>query len=140
MNELIKTLSSNDVGSTGGHQSGVVIPIKIATQGFFPELDSTIVNPRAQLDAVVDSTGKNIRLNYIYYNGKMHETSTRNEYRLTGISSFLKDSGAQEGDSLIITKVGELRYRLRVIPANEHVSHEEIVVTLSKDWFYRRQS
>ncbi len=140
MIELVKTLSSNDVGSTGGHQSGVVIPKKIAKQGFFPELNSSIVNPRQQLDAVVESTGKNLRLNYIYYNGKLHKTSTRNEYRLTGISSFLKDSSAQEGDRLVITKVGDLRYKLRVIPANQHYLEEEIVVNLSKDWSYRRNS
>lgn len=138
MIELVKTLSSNDVGSTGGHQSGVVIPIKIATGEFFPELDAGVINPRVQLDALVEVTGKNFRMNFIYYNGKLHGTSTRNEFRLTGISTFLKDFAAQEGDRLVITKAGDLRYRLKVEPSSALYTEGEIVVTLSKDWSFRR--
>lgn len=138
MIELIKKLSSNDVGSTGGHQAGVVIPISIAKGEFFPTLNPEIVNPRIQLDGLVEVSGKNLRLNFIYYNGKLHKTSTRNEYRLTGIATFLKDCSAQEGDKLVITKVGDFRYKLRVVPANQQYLDVEIVVTLSRDWSYRR--
>jgi hypothetical protein len=112
--ELIKVLSSNDVGSTGGHQSGVVIPKSVANGGFFPHLEPSSLNPRQTLSAILHPSNKSITLNYIYYNGKLHETSTRNEYRLTGISSFLKDVGAQEGDKLILTKVASDRYSLRL--------------------------
>lgn len=138
MIELVKTLSSNDVGSTGGHQSGVVIPINIATGDFFPTLDVGMINPRIQLDALVEATGKNFRLNFIYYNGKLHGSSTRNEFRLTGISTFLKDFAAQEGDRLVITKAGDLRYSLKVEPSSAPNEEREIVVTLSKDWSFRR--
>jgi hypothetical protein len=140
MIELTKVLSSNDVGSTGGHQSGVVIPIKIAEGGFFPPLDPEIVNPRVQLDAVVEGTGKSLKLNFIFYNGKRHKTSTRNEYRLTGVATFLRESSAQEGDRLVITKAGEHRFLLRLVPVNLHNEEGDIVVSLSKDWFYRRSA
>lgn len=140
MIELVKVLSSNDVGSTGGHQSGVVIPISIASGDFFPTLDSGVVNPRIQLDALVEATGKNFRMNFIYYNGKLHGSSTRNEFRLTGISTFLKDFAAQEGDRLVITKVGDLRYSLKVEPSSAPYTEGEIVVTLSKDWSFRRNN
>lgn len=137
MIELVKTLSSNDVGSTGGHQSGVVIPKNIATGDFFPTLETGIINPRTQLDALAEATGKSFRMNFIYYNGKLHGSSTRNEFRLTGIATFLKDLAAQEGDRLVITKVGDLRYSLRVEPISEPYVEGEIVVTLSKDWSFR---
>mgnify|MGYP006098902211 CR=1 FL=1 len=137
MIELVKRLSSNDVGSTGGHQSGVVIPLNIATEDFFPTLDAGIINPRIQLDARVEATGKNFRMNFIYYNGKLHGSSTRNEFRLTGIAAFLKDFAAQEGDRLVITKAGDLRYSLKVEPSIAPYTEGEIVVTLSKDWSFR---
>ena len=138
--ELIKILSSNDVGSTGAHQAGVVIPIKIALGDFFPALDSDSVNPRLQLDGIDESTGKSFRMNYIYYNGKLHGSSTRNEFRLTGITGLLKNSGAQEGDRLVITRFGDLRFRLRVEQATAPLAEGEIVVVLSKDWSFRRNN
>ena len=140
MKELIKCLSSNDVGSTGGHQSGVVIPLGIARGDFFPILDAAKLNPRVILDGLAEVTGKNIRMNYIYYNGKLHGNSTRNEVRLTGLAGFLKESSAHEGDRLVLTKVGDLRYILRVDPAPTSLSDEELIVSLSKDWSFRSSS
>jgi hypothetical protein len=136
--ELIKVLSSNDVGSTGGHQSGVVIPKSVANGGFFPHLEPSSLNPRQTLSAILHPSNKSITLNYIYYNGKLHETSTRNEYRLTGISSFLKDVGAQEGDKLILTKVASDRYSLRLEVGGVESAEGRLVVRLSKDWVMRR--
>lgn len=136
--ELIKVLSSNDVGSTGGHQSGVVIPKSVASGDFFPHLDPEALNPRQTLFAIVQPSNKSISLNYIYYNGKIHKTSTRNEYRLTGISSFLKDVGAQEGDKLIFTRVASDRYSLRLEVGGVDITEGRIVVRLSKDWVMRR--
>jgi hypothetical protein len=79
-------------------------------------------------------------MNYIHYNGKLHGKSTRNEVRLTGLATFLRESSAHEGDRLVLTKVGELRYLLRVDPAHKSISDEELVVTLSKEWSFRRSS
>ncbi len=138
--ELIKILSRNDVGSTGGHQSGVVIPKSVANGEFFPPLPQDEHNPRQTLFATVNDSSKNVILNYIYYNGKLHGTSTRNEFRLTGISSFLRDFGAQEGDKLILTKVAEGRYSLKIEARGMESLDNRLVVRLSKDWVMRGNS
>jgi hypothetical protein len=136
--ELVKVLSSNDVGSTGGHQSGVVIPKSVTSGDFFPALDPLMINPRETLKAVLEESGRTINLNFIYYNGRLHGTSTRNEYRLTGISPFLKDVGAQEGDRLVFTRVGPKQFLLRLEFGGSLAAEGKIVVTLSKDWTMRR--
>jgi hypothetical protein len=136
--ELVKILSSNDVGATGGHQAGVVIPKSVAKGDFFPVLDSGLLNPRQVLFGTLLPEGTSVKLNYIYYNGRLHNSSTRNEYRLTGISSFLKDFGAQEGDKLILTKIAPDRYSLRIEIRGLENNEERLVVRLSKDWVIRR--
>jgi len=138
--ELIKVLSSNDVGSTGGHQSGVVIPKSVAHGDFFPTLRREDHNPRETLFATINDSTTTVTLNYIYYNGKLHGTSTRNEFRLTGIASFLRDFGAQEGDKLILTKVADGRYSLKIEARGLENLDGRLVVRLSKDWIIRRNN
>ena len=96
-----KILSANDVGKTGGHQGGVCVPkanrdlIK-----FFPTLDASIVNPDTWIECI-DPNNHLWRMRYIYYNGKLHGKSKRNEYRITHITKFLRRWNADEGDSLV---------------------------------------
>ena len=106
-----KTLSANDVGSTGGHQAGVHIP-KIETEllSFLPQLEPRIKNPSAWLTCV-GSDGVTHRFRFVYYNNKLHdERGTRNEYRITHMTAWFRDSGAKAGD---IFEIG-------ICPGNRH--------------------
>jgi len=46
---ISKVLSANDVGVTGGHQAGILIPKNPDILSFFPTLGNKDKNPRAQL-------------------------------------------------------------------------------------------
>ena len=131
--EISKVLSKNDIGLTGAHQAGVAVPLEIARTGFFPQLNEGLVNPRIQLTVDIPSTGEELELNYIYYNGRLHGTSTRNEYRLTGISSFLKRSGAAQGDELNFTKKpsGQISLSLTPVAAEAVASGDQIRISIN---------
>ena len=100
-----KILTANDVGSTGAHQAGMLIPKK-ETQllSFFPFLDPKIKNPDAWL-TFVDPFEEQWSFRYIYYNNKLHDVGgTRNEYRITHMTRFFKQNAAIEGEELMISK------------------------------------
>lgn len=105
---VIKKLTANDIGDTGGHQSGITIPKSGSMVGFFPPLNAKEFNPRSTLKAIDFHTYEMFDLEYIYYNGKLHGRSTRNEYRLTGLIGFLKKHDAVVGDILHIERDDEL--------------------------------
>ena len=44
-----KTLSPNDLGLTGAHQAGMLIPKDEIILNYFPRLDKTAENPRVAL-------------------------------------------------------------------------------------------
>lgn len=111
-----KTLSANDVGLTGGHQYGVLIPKKPEILGLMPELDSETRNPRVTIVAF-DAEGLVWRFNYIYYNNASFG-GTRNEYRLTGIVPYLKSCGACEGDVLQLELRSDGAYRVGLVPSD----------------------
>lgn len=107
MDEIIsisKVLSANDIGKTGSHQAGIVIPKSGPMLNFFPPLDVDEINPRMDLDGVDLSHDVAVLLHFIYYNGRLHGTSTRNEYRLTGLSSFFRRHQAAPGDEMILSR------------------------------------
>lgn len=118
MERFAKILSANDVGATGAHMGGIAIPKGIrGLIDFLPRLDPDKLNPSADLQCETDS-GAFLRLRYIYYNNRMHTpTGTRNEYRITHLTRFLKESDAKEGDTFEISKpCPDGHYRIRVIP------------------------
>src|SRR5215469_7482404 len=49
VSQIRKTLSANDVGSTGAHQAGILIPKDPKILAFFPTLDASTKNPRISL-------------------------------------------------------------------------------------------
>ena len=100
-----KTLSSNDVGLTGSHQSGLLIPKKeIGLIQFLPTLDPSIKNPSTLLNCV-DEYGEQHVLRYIYYNNKLHDRGgTRNEYRISRTTEFFRLFNAEPGDRFEILK------------------------------------
>lgn len=123
-----KTLSANDVGATGGHQGGILIP-KSETEllSILPSLDPAIKNPDAWIDCE-DEHGTVRRFRFVYYNNKLHDpTGTRNEYRITYMTGYFKEVLAREGESFEISRnENDIRYSIRVVrPKRESVEHEE---------------
>lgn len=91
---LVKRLSANDTGATGGHQVGLYIPSAMVEK-LFPSINITSVkNPDTKITAHVSSHDCPDSLaRAIYYNNK-YFGGTRNEKRITrwGRNSPLQDA------------------------------------------------
>ena len=100
-----KRLSANDVGTTGGHQGGVLIPKgEKELLAMLPALDQDIKNPDAWIQCI-DETGHTLKFCFVYYNNRLHDPGgTRNEYRITHMTSWFRDVGAREGDEFEISR------------------------------------
>ena len=100
-----KTLSANDVGSTGGHQGGILIPKgEKELLEILPPLNPCVKNPDAWIECVDDASQK-LKFRFVYYNNKLHDDGgTRNEYRITHMTRWFRDVGAREGDEFEISK------------------------------------
>lgn len=99
---ISKTLSSNDIGLTGGHQAGMVVPKKANILSFFPSLSVTDKNPRVLLE-FVDNNDKVWKFAFIYYNNRLFG-GTRNEYRLTRMTKYIKSNNLKVGDRILLTQ------------------------------------
>ena len=99
---ISKVLSSNDTGGTGGHQAGILIPKGGDVLEFFPDLNSDEKNPRTYL-YFIDEGGQRWKFNFIYYNNKLFG-GTRNEYRLTGMTAYIRQNNLKTGDSVILSR------------------------------------
>lgn len=97
---ISKVLSANDTGETGGHQSGLLIPKEEQILSFFPTLDGSDFNPRAHLQ-FEDPEGKFWEFAFIYYNNKFFG-GTRNEYRLTRMTKYIRQAGLKAGDEIVM--------------------------------------
>jgi hypothetical protein len=130
-----KVLSANDTGETGGHQAGLLIPKDILTLEFFPYLDPSTKNPRCVID-LLDAAGDEWTFNFIYYNNKFFG-GTRNEYRLTCMTEFIRRYSLKEGDVVIFKKtIGryyDLSYRRKDQPIKENADGSK-VLRLSGNW------
>jgi len=92
-----KILSENDVGETGSHQAGMHVPKGTNREfiDFLPFLDPEKYNPDCFLTCC-DENGFNWQFRYVFYNNKLHGQGTRNEYRLTHMTKYLRN--AKKGD------------------------------------------
>lgn len=109
-----KVLTPNDLGQNGTHQAGICVPRKAALLDLFPRLNPELKNPRAILRMTTERTGDEWEFHYIYYNNKFFG-GTRNEYRLTGTTQFLRQARATVGDELAFEQLGKYRYRTWII-------------------------
>ena len=107
---IVKILSSNDTGETGGHQAGILVPKKNELLEFFPELNSSSKNPRTIM-TLKDEHGEVWSFNFIFYNNKFFG-GTRNEYRLTGMTKYIRCNGLRAGDEIRFSK-DNTGYRLK---------------------------
>jgi len=113
-----KRLSANDVGTTGGHQGGILIPKgEKELLAMLPTLDPNVKNPDAWLECS-DDAGHSLRFRFVYYNNKLHDDGgTRNEYRITHMTGWFRDVGAKEGDEFEIShEAGTVVYSIGVKP------------------------
>jgi hypothetical protein len=101
---ITQELSRNDTGETGGHQAGILIPREELILAFFPPLDSSVKNPRHRL-RFTDSAGERWEFAFIYYNNRFFG-GTRNEYRLTCMTPFLRAANLKAGDKLTLHREG----------------------------------
>lgn len=93
---ISKILSPNDTGHTGSHQAGILISKKLL--GFFPKLLLDAENPRIKM-RFTDDSGEVWAFTFIHYNNKFRG-GTRNEYRLTGLTQYIKQFRLQPGDKI----------------------------------------
>jgi hypothetical protein len=112
-----KLLSANDVGLTGGHQGGVLIP-KGDTEllKILPYLDPKVKNPDTWITCV-DERKKILKFRFVYYNNKYHDINgTRNEYRITHMTKWFKSQIAMDNDELEIGCIsGDSKYYIKII-------------------------
>ena len=99
---ISKILSSNDTGETGGHQAGMLIPKGGEILEFFPALNGEEKNPRTYL-YFIDDVNKRWKFNFIYYNNKFFG-GTRNEYRLTGMTAYIRQNNLKTGDTIVLSR------------------------------------
>lgn len=112
-----KTLSANDVGSTGAHQAGLHIPkCELELLKFLPSLDPGVKNPDGWLTCVGED-GVPYRFRFVYYNNRLHDDrGTRNEYRITNMTAWFRAVGAKKGDVFEIAREpGDAHYSVRIV-------------------------
>jgi hypothetical protein len=117
----LKRLSDNDVGMTNSHQAGFLIPKLFIKGGLFEKMSDEELNPRLRLKFRDLTDDTDIYLTYIYYNNKFFE-GTRHEYRLTGLTRWIKNHGLKSGDSIQISRLNEYDYTIGIIKENRRPS------------------
>ena len=80
---LVKRLSANDSGASGGHQAGPYVPKRIAFRIAPALADDDTKNPRVQVGVQSASHDQAATCNLIWYNNA-RRGGTRDEVRLTG--------------------------------------------------------
>lgn len=112
---IIKILSSNDTGETGSHQAGILVPKEPELLSFFPQLDAHLYNPRVHLH-FLDDCGTFWEFAFIYYNNALFD-GTRNEYRLTRMTKYIRQASLAAGDEVILSRQDDV---YRVSYARQH--------------------
>jgi hypothetical protein len=129
---ISKVLSANDTGETGAHQAGMLVPKDSRILSFFPSLDSSKLNPRHHL-IFYDEASERWEFAFIYYNNA-YFGGTRNEYRLTRMTPFIRMNGLRCGDELILEKTEEGRRIVRYRRERHPVRTSEGVLRLGSQW------
>ena len=117
----LKRLSDNDVGVTNSHQAGFLIPKLFVREGLFEALTNEELNPRVRLKFRDLTDGMDIYLSYIYYNNTFFG-GTRHEYRLTGLTRWIKNHGLKSGDTIQISRLNKYDYTIGIIKAERRPS------------------
>lgn len=118
MPAFAKALTDNDIGATGGHQAGPLIPKQYID--FFPALDETQQNPRAEVRLLVDGSFYRDG-HFIHYNNRKFG-GTRDEYRVTPVDCAAL--GAKTGDFLVFRQISNREFDLALVPAGSAQADE----------------
>lgn len=130
---ITKLLSKNDTGETGSKQVGILIPKKPSILSFFPTLAPNTKNPRALL-RFEDESGSFWEFPFIYYNSKLYD-GTRNEYRITCTTAFIRRYSLKVGDEVTLTRNDEGgSYHIRFTRHNAPTLVEDKVLRLRSRW------
>lgn len=114
---ISKVLSANDSGETGGHQAGLHIPKQERILSFFPLLDASELNPRVHL-RFEDESERLWDFAFIYYNNRFFG-GTRNEYRLTRMTRYIRELGLVTGDEVVMHRDSDNNYSISYRRSNE---------------------
>ena len=133
---LTKLLSANDTGETGSHQVGALIPKFGGFLRFFPHLDPSELNPSETL-RFRDLYGGAWEFRFIYYNNRLFG-GTRNEYRLTRMTGFLRRFRASPGDGLVLMRDEKGNYFADIHRGEEHVDPTPLPDRSDAPAFFKR--
>lgn len=129
---VTKQLSANDTGETGGHQAGILVPKRQELLSFFPKLDSSKYNPRSHI-IFTDESGIKWEFAFIYYNNALFG-GTRNEYRLTRMTKYIREAALVTGDELHLSRDENGDYFVAFHRKMEARLGEKNVLTLGSGW------
>lgn len=133
---VAKTLTANDAGETCSHQAGLHIPKDKRILSFFPALDSSARNPRVFI-LFADDSGQMWEFAFIYYNNQFFG-GTRNEYRLTRMTRFIRESGLASGDEVTLHRnakgVYSISYRRATMPKAKEPGPRNLTLQLGSGW------
>lgn len=127
-----KILSANDTGETGGHQAGILVPKQPEILSFFPELNPNVKNPRFHL-RFLDQDGDSWIFAFIYYNNSLFG-GTRNEYRLTRMTEYIRMYSLIAGDEIIMKRDGAGIYHVNYQKIDRPSTVQTQVLRLSSSW------
>ena len=115
--------------------AGILIPKEKQVLEFFPSLDKSVKNPRAALVMHERAAATRWVFNFIYYNNRFFG-GTRNEYRLTCMTQYLRDTNAKAGDEVLFSLNDDHSYELAIVRAKElsTVNRDDDVLILSGGW------
>jgi hypothetical protein len=130
--KISKLLSANDTGESGGHQAGMLIPKDNGVLPFFPRLDASEYNPRCHL-FFVDAAGERWEFAFIYYNNRFFN-GTRNEYRLTRMTKYLRQYSLQTGDEVFLTRTPDDDFSISHRRKNQPEITTEGILRLATGW------
>lgn len=130
--EIQKTLSPTDTGEASTHQAGLLVPKVTEILRFFPPLLPGVKNPRCSLRFIDTDGVTHWTFAFIYYNNKFFG-GTRNEYRLTGMTSYLRAKALKAGDAIRFSKDREGRLFIAPVKATLAATDGDSLV-LSPGW------
>jgi hypothetical protein len=128
-----KTLSANDTGETGANQAGILVPKVPEVLSFFPKLDGSEKNPRLTMFFYEEDGSTKWPFEFIYYNNK-YFGGTRNEYRLTCMTQYLRAKYAQQGDEIEFRLDDNGRRSISIRRRKDLFTEEEGILKLSGGW------